>query len=364
MTRRRRLLFGVVVFMGCVIAAWVLLPRDATIVEVRSTGYIDLHVHTAGLGFNDSGAFINRAMRESFRYPIYLSAFGVSEEDLEQHGDEYLIDTIAASVAASKRIAQAVVLAMDGVIVDGRLDREATQIYVPNDFVATATARHEELLFGASVNPNRTDALARLRRVKDQGAALVKWLPNIMHIDPANPDFIPFYEEMVRLGLPLLTHAGQERSFAGAIDVFGDPERLRLPLEQGVKVIAAHIATTGETAGVGNFERLVAMLNEYPNLRADISSLTQINKLDYLHRAMRDDSIVDRLVYGSDWPLQFFPLVSAYYHANHIGIARARSIAAIDNVWDRDVALKEAYGVNDAIFERGREWLAQPKSLP
>ncbi len=340
-----------------IVAGWSFMPRDPAIVDVRSTDYIDLHVHIAGLGNKGSGAFINEGMRSSVRYPVYLHAFGVTEEALETHGDVFLIDKIAASIAASKRVSKAVILAMDGVIEDGRLVEDKTQIFVPNTFVADATARHDELLFGASVNPNRTDAIERLRDARRRGAVLVKWLPNIMHIDPADRAFIPFYEELIRLDLPLLTHAGQERSFETAIDAYGDPERLRLPLSLGVKVIAAHIASTGVTDGIGNFERLLAMFEQYPNLRADISSLTQVNKLGFLHRAMQREDIIDQLVFGTDWPLQFFPLVSPYYHANHIDISRARAIAAIDNAWDRDIAIKEAYGVPEAVFRRGGEWL-------
>ena len=319
----------------------------------EAEGFVDLHAHAAGIGAGDSGVFIGRAMRDGFRFPIYLRAFGVTRDVLETGGDRVVIDRIAAHVAASERVDRAVVLALDGIIgADGKLDREATQVYVPNDFVARETSRHAELCFGASVNPHRHDALERLAGVRDAGAVLVKWIPNIMGIDPADEAIRPFYERLVALGLPLLTHAGQERSFASAIDAYGDPLRLELPLEMGVTVIAAHIATTGKSAGENNFERLLPLFERYPNLYADISSLTQINKLGYLSRALKVPGLTERLVYGTDWPLQFFPLVSPYYHLNHIGLAEARSAAALDNPWDRDVALKEALHVPRHVFAR------------
>ena len=268
------------------------------------------------------------------------------------------IDRIAAHVTASERVDKAVVLALDGVIdAAGNLDRRATQVYVPNDFVARETARHSELCFGASVNPHRGDALERLARARDAGAVLVKWIPNIMDIDPADQALRPFYERLVELGLPLLTHAGQERSFASAVDAWGDPLRLELPLSLGVTVIAAHIATTGENDGQGNFERILPLFERFPNLHADISSLTQVNKLGYLKRALAVPGLTERLVYGTDWPLQFFPLVSSYYHLNHIGVADARDVASLDNPWDRDVALKEALGVPREVFARSAELL-------
>ena len=194
-----------------------------------------------------------------------------------------------------------------------------------------------------------------VRQAKADGAVLIKWIPNIMHIDPADPSIQPFYEALVELELPLLSHAGQERSFADAIDQYGDPARLELPLSMGVTVIAAHIATTGENDGESNFERILPMFARFPNLYADISSLTQINKRNYLRKALDVPGLAERLVYGTDWPLQFFPLVSPYYHVNHIGIGAARAVQGIDNAWDRDVALKEVLGTPADVFARSAE---------
>jgi predicted TIM-barrel fold metal-dependent hydrolase len=244
---------------------------------------------------------------------------------------------------------------MDGVIDEnGALDKARTQVYVPNDFVRRETDRYEVLLFGASVNPYRPDAIARLRAVKDAGAVLVKWIPSIMRIDPADPRIIPFYETLVELDLPLLIHVGQERSFGGAADELGDPVRLELALDTGVTVIAAHIATTGKNEGEGNFERLLPLFARYPNLYTDISSLTQINKLGYLYEALRIPGLSERMLYGSDWPLQFFPLVSPWYQIGHVAIGDIREVARLKNKWDRDVALKRAMGVPEAVFARTR----------
>lgn len=340
---------GGVVFV-CV---YLLFPVNESPSRAFDSGYLDMHVHTAGIGAGGSGAFINREMQESFRFSIYLGAFGVDAEELETEGDAVVIEKISAQVAASRRVDKAVVLALDGVVdAAGNLDREATQVYVPNAFVASETRRHDNLCFGASINPHRGDALQRLREVKAQGALLVKWIPNIMHIDPADVAITRFYEELVALDLPLLSHAGQESSFANAEDEWGDPRRLALPLSIGVTVIAAHIASTGTNEGESNFERILPMFERYSGLYADISSLTQVNRLDSLKEALAVPGLDERLVYGTDWPLQFFPLVSPYYHVDHIGLSAAKSVAAIDNRWDRDVALKEALGTPRHVFAK------------
>lgn len=317
---------------------------------------VDFHVHVAGLGHGDSGCFINQTMRDNFRFKFYLKAMGVSEEELETNGDSILFDRISASVQESKFVSHAIILALDGVIDSaGKLDREKTQVYVPNDFVQQQTSRHENLLFAASINPYRPDAIERLERAHKQGAVMIKWIPSIMYIDPADPVIRPFYEKMVQLEMPLLSHTGMEKSFAGASDELADPMRLQLPLSLGVKVVAAHIATTGKSEGQDNFERIMPMFLKYPNLFADISSLTQINKLPYMERALAALEARGRLIYGSDWPLQFFPLVSAWYHLDQISISDAHRIGKIENQWDRDVALKRAMGVQQEVFDLGKE---------
>jgi predicted TIM-barrel fold metal-dependent hydrolase len=210
-------------------------------------------------------------------------------------------------------------------------------------------------LFAASINPYRKDAIERLVQAKAQGAVLVKWIPSIMYIDPADPAIIPFYQKMAELNMPLLTHTGMEKSFSHAKDELSDPHRLELPLSLGVNVIAAHIATTGESDGEDNFARVLPMFKQYPNLYGDISSLTQINKLGYVKKVLAHPELDGRLIYGTDWPLQFFPLISPWYHLDEINISQALAISKIHNQWDRDVALKIGMGLDKKVFLNGND---------
>lgn len=348
-------------FVAVVIAGWLFVLQVAADTgggAVAKT-IIDMHVHTAGIGAGGSGCYVAPALADSFRFDWYLRAFGVTRETLERDGDAVVIAGIAARIAASTTIDKAVILAMDGVVdSNGELDLAQTEVYVPNEFIRRETSRYPNLLFGASINPYRPDAIERLRAARSAGAVLVKWIPAIMGIDPADPAIGPFYTVAAELGIPLLIHVGQERSFSNAVDELGDPVRLELPLELGVTVIAAHIATTGKNDGEGNFERLLPLFARYPNLFTDISSLTQINKLGYLQRALVADGISDRMIYGSDWPLQFFPLVSPWYQLGRVSFSELRTIGRINNQWDRDVALKRAIGVPAAVFERSRRILS------
>lgn len=321
---------------------------------------IDLHCHTAGLGAGDSGCFISPEMQRSYKFRRYLDSFGVTERQVVAQGDGIIVERIAQQLARSRHVRRAVVLAMDGAVgADGQLDFARTELYVPNQFVAREVAKHPNLLFGASVNPYRKDAIERLRWAKENGAVLVKWLPSIMHIDPADVRLIPFYRALVELELPLLTHTGAEKAFTRAEDAYCDPERLTLALEQGVTIIAAHAATSGEFEGESSVERLARLMPRYPRLYADISSLTQINKRRYLPAVLKREEFRGRLVYGTDYPLiNMKVLVSSGYHLRRIGWKQARAIARIENPWDRDVRLKQALGFDADVWTRGESLVA------
>jgi len=312
---------------------------------------IDIHSHVAGIGAGGTQNFVSSTLQEGFKFKLYLSAFNTSLNEITQKGDQVVAFYLAQQVKQSNYVQHAVILALDGVVdAKGQLDKSKTQIYIDNDFVAQQAHKYEELYFGASINPYRFDAIERLKTVKKQGAKLIKWIPNIQLIDPADEKLIPFYKMMVMLNLPLLTHTGQERAFAHANDKFGDPERLKLPLKYGVTVIAAHIGTTGENDGEANYQRLLPMLERYDNLYTDLSSLTQLNKLGYLNDALKRESISQKIMYGSDYPLSNTLLVSAFNFPLNLTIKQMFAINSIKNHWDRDIKLKQALGVSSRIF--------------
>lgn len=321
--------------------------------ELPSGKIVDMHVHVAGIGAGESGCYVSDTIKDSYKFDYYLNAFSISREELEREGDQIVFTKLSRTIDQSKHIGSAVILALDGVIdKNGHLDLSQTEIYIPNSFVAENTAKYDNLMFGASINPYRPDAMERLEQVKQQGAKLIKWIPSIQMIDPADLKIKAFYQKMIDLGLPLLTHTGQERSFSKAEDDLADPVRLELPLSMGVTVIAAHIATTGETEGEDNMQRILPMFEVFPNLYADISSLTQINKLGFLNDALVDQRLNGRLIYGSDFPLNNMVLVSPYYFPLNLNLDQMMAISRIDNVWDRDVMLKQALGVQPDVFER------------
>ncbi len=318
---------------------------------------IDMHCHTAGIGAGDSGCFISRSLQKSWKFGIYLKSFGVTPGQLKRQGDGLVMQRIADHISGSRCVSGAVVLAMDGAVgEDGRLDREQTELYVPNAFVSAHVKKHDTLHYGCSINPYRSDALERLQGAIDDGAVLLKWLPSIMHIDPADERLTPFYKELARLKLPLLCHTGGERSFTRARDELCDPRRLELPLSLGVTVIAAHLATNGTTGGEDNMDRLLGMFPHYSNLYADISGLTQADKTRYVTRTLKHSGIHERLLYGTDFPLIATALYLPLFHFFRIGL-QAVKLHGIQNPWDRDVMLKQALGIPGHVFSRAGHML-------
>jgi uncharacterized protein len=338
---------------------------DSKPMAVEQEGIIDIHCHIAGIGAGGSGCFVSAAMQRSWKYRIFLRAFGVSERELKAEGDALIIRRLSETLSGSRRVAAAVVLAMDGVVgADGEIDGTRTELYIPNKFVAAQTKLYPGLLYGASVNPYRHDALERLEEAAADAAVLVKWLPSIQQIDPADRRLVPFYLKLRELGLPLLTHTGKEASFTRTRDELADPERLRLPLSLGVTVIAAHAASSGRNNGERNHDRFLRLCREYPNLFADISALTQLNRLGHLRRLLRHTDLHGRLLYGTDMPLLNTAIVSPYPFFPKLSPRRILSIAKISNPWDRDVALKEALGVAVTIFYNAKKVLRLPSEQP
>ena len=348
--RRRKIIFAGVL---AAVLVWTNLPaRPFRPVEPIPAGIVDMHCHIAGIGAGGSGCFVSSRLRHNWRFKTYLRSYGVSEKELLQRGDGLVGDRISESLAQSKYVSRAVLLALDGVVdADGNLDTNRTEVYVPDEFVAEMAARHTNLLFGASVNPYRRDALARLEWAKAHGAVLVKWIPPIMAIDPEDPKLIPFYKKMAGLKLPLLSHTGEEKSFSRAAEDLGDPDKLRLPLSLGVTVVAAHIASSEIYQDERGPDRLARMMGQYPNLYTDISALTQINRPGRLKEALTRPEFSGRLVYGTDYPLINTLLVSPWYSL-HLSLGQRFSIWRTKNPWDRDVLMKHHLGVPTDVFAR------------
>ena len=126
---------------------------------------IDIHCHTAGIGAGNSGCFISAAMQQSWKTRFYFRAFGVTEAELHAQGDELVLERLSARLRESSHVDKAVVLALDGVMDSrGALDRERTEFYVPNDFLA-AQCRHTLAVRHSYNEPRCREAIAFFKAV-------------------------------------------------------------------------------------------------------------------------------------------------------------------------------------------------------
>jgi mannonate dehydratase len=281
---------------------------------------IDLHVHLAGFGTAGNGCWVNPRLRthwrplERLRFELYLGAAGVREDE---EADRRYVERLGALLAAGPAGPRLLLYAFDLFVhADGREDRERSMFHVPDEHVAALARAEPRFLACASVHPYRSDALARLERARGLGAVAVKWLPNVMGIDPAEPRCRPYYRKLVELGLPLLVHTGEERAvWVEGGQELGNPLRLRAALEEGTTVVALHCSSLGQARDLDRsdapfapafelFTRLVREAGSGGRLFGEISALTQINRRARVVAELLAGAVPHaRLLNGSDYPL-------------------------------------------------------------
>lgn len=295
---------------------------------------LDAHVHVVGTGAGGTGCRLGERMQsplnpgDYLKFTIYLDAAGVSE--LAHADQQYLerLDGLSRSEVPHGRL---LLLAFDQAHDEnGQPVPDATEFYTPNEYVAgLAKAAPDRFAFGASVHPYRNDAVEALERAVELGAVAVKWLPNAMGIDPSSPKCDAFYDALVRLKLPLLSHAGEEKAVhAEEAQRLGNPLLLRRPLSRGVTVVVAHCASLGRNPDLDapeprpwldNFELFQRLMREPEwngKLFGELSALTQVNRLGKpIETVLADAALQARCINGSDYPL---PAINALIRTSAI----------------------------------------------
>lgn len=338
---------------------------------------VDYHTHIVGLGMaqglgalcedgtvDESGLYIN-PMRFTWRHPVWkvktsvlMSAARI--EDLGEANAQYarrLLDLVRHFPGKGTFH----LLAMDAYYEeDGTPNWEKTDIHVPNRYVVDLAACLNSRLGSArfvpviSVHPYRRDAVDALRRFAGRGVRFVKWLPNIMNIDPANmAKNGKFYEEMVRLDMVLITHTGKESALR-AFDEnqkYGNPLLYRPALDLGLTLIMAHSGRDGENPDENGAERsnfaLFLQMMAAPQyngcLFGDVSGMTirDARSLGYFADIIADPELNGRMVNGSDYPLP-----AAYFLNPTSELVRKNMLTAAEQE-----ALDAIYGYNPLLFD-------------
>jgi predicted TIM-barrel fold metal-dependent hydrolase len=256
-------------------------------------------------------------------------------------------------------VQKAVLLGMDGVYdQNGRLNQAHTDFLISNDYVLqTARAYPNEFLAGVSINPQRRDAVEEVHRCADAGATLVKVLPNAQQFNPADPRYKTFYRALADRKLPFLSHVGYEFSLIGKDQSVGDPDRLRVALDEGTTVIAAHACSYGLMFYEKFLPTFQDLAKRYPHFYADISALTLPNRMCMLLQLRHYPEIHERLLFGTDYPLSVFH-VAAW---GRVAFGALRDMICTKNRFDRQVAVCRGLKVG---FRSLGDVVAHPRYQP
>jgi mannonate dehydratase len=291
----------------------------------------DAHSHLVGQGDSSSGITINPRMESALHIEHYARRLfflnGGCAYRSQGGIDEAYVARLLNLMDGMKRGAKLVLFAFDRAYTeDGKRDLDRTAFHVPDAYVRETAREHPRVFeWACSIHPYRGDCVEALEQAKKEGARLVKWLPAAMNIDPASPRCDRFYAAAARLGMPITSHAGEERAVLGGEQGYGNPLKLRRALDAGVRVIVAHCASLGEDRDIDRgpngpmvesfelFKRLFEDRKYEKNLYGDISAMTQVNRAGpALVQVIERAEWHPRLLNGSDYPLPgIMPLFSA-----------------------------------------------------
>jgi predicted TIM-barrel fold metal-dependent hydrolase len=164
---------------------------------------------------------------------------------------------------------------------------------------------------------------------------------------------------MAEAGLPLLAHTGGENTLQVIEPKYADPEILRLPLECGVTVIAAHCATGSGLFDPEYFPKLTGMFAEHKNLFADTSALNLPLRSHGLRHCLENEHVASRLVHGSDYPVPSSGLWA--WLRGLITTDELSESRRLKNPLERDHQLKRAMGFPPEHFTRINTLLRSPE---
>ena len=309
---------------------------------------IDCHVHVSACTPEHGEMSLALQRSPAFRFMRWR----LKVRGYDANAEKQIAERLAATLDQTPELDAAVILAFDRVYrSDGTPDAALTHLNVTNDYVIELVASHPKMLFGASVNPYRKDAVPELERCIRAGAVLLKWLPVTQDFDPAHPKCFPLYEALAHYKLPLLCHTGGEKSLPLLDARVADPALLKPALERGVTVIAAHCGTKSSAHDVDYLPTFVRMAHDYENLYGDTAALNLPTRSYAWDTVLRDPVVRGKLVHGSDWPIPAFPPVSQLPWSDAISLF-------LDPNWmRRDVHIKHRLGLDQDYWHRAAKLL-------
>ena len=324
----------------------------------------DYHTHILGMNTELNGTFVNEGWQSPWsglihyiQFEVYKSSAAIT--DIEQADAQYL-SRLKDLIQHMPHPGKFGIMAFDYFHNEqGQPDPLLTTFHVPNEYVMKIVQENPDIFFPIiSIHPYRKDATKVLKEYAKQGVRFVKWLPNAMGIHPASEtmkeELEAYYEIMHEFDMILISHTGDEKATeAEEFQNLGNPLFLRKPLDMGVKVVMAHVASLGECKeedasicppGTPYIDVAIQMLEEpqYQRLLfADISALTQDNRKDNLNKVLASTAVHSHLINGSDYPL---PAVNI--------VIQTRTLESYGYITSEErTALNEIYDYNPLLFD-------------
>jgi uncharacterized protein len=303
---------------------------------------IDVHVHASAFPDGKNGCLMSPSFQKGLVVWFIKWKMGLQNADPTTMNRQY-VDCLVADVRSSERLSKAVLLAFDGVYDEsGELDLNRTSCLTSNDYVHHVVEQHPDLFFlGASINPQRRDALSELDRVEAMGTKLIKILPNSQAFDPSDSRYRPFYRALADKKIPLLSHVGAEHTFTVYDQKLGFPSKLRTALEAGAIVIGAHGCGSNSFFHRTFHRVFLSLMASYPNFYLDLSALSLPLNAGMIFFLRRHPEYFDRYLYGTDYPLSAFatPFVGRF------GLMHQIKLWKMKNIFDKQAAILEGLGL-------------------
>ncbi|MES0488615.1 MAG: amidohydrolase family protein [Leptospirales bacterium] len=304
----------------------------------------DVHIHSVAFGTSALHHRSYNRVKSNIKIKMMLKTLAEYHGILDKRDtiDTAYVEYLSKTLEQSKSVSRGVVFGLDGVYDEkGWLDRDRTIFLINNDYVCESLKPYPNLYYAASINPARRDALDELDRVYDQGAVLVKVLPNTQHFNPVDAKYIPFYKKLEKLNLPLLGHTGYEFALPGSNQKLGALSLYETALEQGVNFIGAHACASGLAIFETQIETMADYFARYPNFYIDLSALSLRTRFNVIQHLQNLTEFKSRMFFGTDFPLP----VTTKSAGRQLGPVEKSRIDKIENYFDRYIAFLDKFGI-------------------
>jgi uncharacterized protein len=319
----------------------------------------DFHVHAVGVGAKGTGAYVNPHMLsilhpwKYLQYLVYTSASGI---DSFENADQEYFDRLLELTQVDPRYGKIHLLAFDyHYNKDGTKNLERSTFHIPNKYVVGLADKYPHLVTPViSVHPDKPTAVTEIEKWGKKGVKFIKWLPNAQRINPADKKHFDFYQMVKKYDMSILTHTGHEKAVDGEeFQALANPMNFKYPLDLGVKIIMAHLASLGDCADLDDpkkemkscFDLFLRMFEDPKyknNLFGELSGTTIHTRVgDPLLKLLEKPELHERLVNGSDYPL---PAINILY--------RTKQLLKLGYITKKERELaNEIYGFNPLLFD-------------